>query len=89
VCRGLRSRSSLRCGKWFRKLSRIPDDDRRRADRLNKEVNAALADEKLKTRLAELGGAALSGSPAEFGKLIAEEIEKWGKEVRAAGIRAE
>jgi tripartite-type tricarboxylate transporter receptor subunit TctC len=45
--------------------------------------------EKLKTRLAELGGAALSGSPADFGKLIAQETEKWGRVVRAAGIRAE
>jgi tripartite-type tricarboxylate transporter receptor subunit TctC len=58
-------------------------------DKLNLEINAALADPKLKARLAELGGAALPGSPADFAKLIAEETEKWGKVVRAANIKAE
>jgi tripartite-type tricarboxylate transporter receptor subunit TctC len=58
-------------------------------DKLNREINAALADPKLKARLAELGGAALPGSPADFGKLIAEETEKWGKVVRAANIKPE
>jgi tripartite-type tricarboxylate transporter receptor subunit TctC len=57
--------------------------------KLNFEINAALADAKLKARLAELGGAALPGSPADFGKLIAEETEKWGKVVTAANIRPE
>jgi tripartite-type tricarboxylate transporter receptor subunit TctC len=56
-------------------------------DKLNLEINAALADPKLKARLAELGGAALPGSPADFAKLIAEETEKWGKVVRAANIK--
>ena len=56
-------------------------------DKLNKEVNAALADSKMKARLADLGGAVLPGSPADFAKLIAEEIEKWGKVVKFAGIK--
>jgi tripartite-type tricarboxylate transporter receptor subunit TctC len=58
-------------------------------DKLNKEINEALADAKIKTRLAELGAAALPGSPADFNKLIADETEKWGKVVRAAAIKAE
>jgi len=57
--------------------------------RLNQEINAVLADPKAKARLAELGGTVLVGSPADFGKLIAEETEKWGKVIRAANIRAE
>jgi tripartite-type tricarboxylate transporter receptor subunit TctC len=58
-------------------------------DKLNKEVNAALADPKMKARLVDLGGTALSGSPADFGKLIADETEKWGKVIRAANIKPE
>jgi tripartite-type tricarboxylate transporter receptor subunit TctC len=58
-------------------------------DKLNQEINAALADPRLKARLAELGGAALPGSPADFAKLLAEETEKWGKVVRAANIKPE
>jgi tripartite-type tricarboxylate transporter receptor subunit TctC len=58
-------------------------------DILNKEINAALADHKIKARLADLSGVALPGSPAEFGKLIADETEKWGKVIRAANIKAE
>jgi tripartite-type tricarboxylate transporter receptor subunit TctC len=56
-------------------------------DTLNKEINAALADPKMKARLADLGGTVLPGSPADFGKLIADEIEKWGKVIRAANIK--
>ena len=56
---------------------------------LNREINEALADPKIKARLADLGGAVLPGSPAEFGKLIADETEKWGKVIRAANIKAE
>ena len=48
-------------------------------DALNKEINAALADPNMKARLADLGGTVLAGSPADFGKLIVEETEKWGK----------
>jgi tripartite-type tricarboxylate transporter receptor subunit TctC len=58
-------------------------------EKLNKEVNAALADPNMKARLADLGGTALAGSPADFGKLIADETEKWGKVIRAANIKAE
>jgi tripartite-type tricarboxylate transporter receptor subunit TctC len=56
-------------------------------DKLNKEINASLADPKIKARLADFGGTPLVGSPAEFGKLIADETEKWGKVVRAANIK--
>jgi tripartite-type tricarboxylate transporter receptor subunit TctC len=56
---------------------------------LNKEVNAALDDPKMKARLADLGGTPLPGSPVQFGKLIAEETEKWGKVIRAANIKPE
>jgi tripartite-type tricarboxylate transporter receptor subunit TctC len=58
-------------------------------NKLNKEVNAALDDPKMKARLADLGGTPLPGSPVQFGKLIAEETEKWGKVIRAANIKAE
>jgi tripartite-type tricarboxylate transporter receptor subunit TctC len=58
-------------------------------EKLNKEINAALADPKLKARLAELGGTVLAASPTDFGKLIADETEKWGKVIRAANIKAE
>src|SRR5215472_2433487 len=57
-------------------------------EQLNKEVNAALADPKMKVRLADLG-VALPGSPADFGKLIADETEKWAKVIRAANIKPE
>jgi tripartite-type tricarboxylate transporter receptor subunit TctC len=58
-------------------------------DILNKEINAALADPKIKTRLADLGGTVLAGSPSEFGNLIADETEKWGKLIKFLGIKAE
>jgi len=54
-------------------------------DRLNKEVNAALADPKIKARLADLGGTVLPGSPAHFGKLIADDTAKWSKVIRFSG----
>ncbi len=57
--------------------------------KLNKEINAALADPGMKARFAAIGGEPLPGSAAEFGKLIAEETEKWAKVVRAAGIKPE
>ncbi len=57
-------------------------------DRLNQEINAGLADPKIKARFADLGATVLPGSPADFGKLITEEIEKWAKVVRFAGIKA-
>jgi hypothetical protein len=55
-------------------------------DGLNREINAALEDPKLKTRLVDLGGTLIAGSPADFGKLIADDTEKWGKLIRAAKI---
>jgi tripartite-type tricarboxylate transporter receptor subunit TctC len=58
-------------------------------DRLNKEINAGLADSKVKARLSDLGGTVLMGSPADFGKLIAEETEKWGKVIKTANIKPE
>jgi tripartite-type tricarboxylate transporter receptor subunit TctC len=56
-------------------------------DKLNKEINEGLADTKMKARIAGLGGTVLPGSPSDFGKLIAEETEKWAKVVRFAGIK--
>jgi tripartite-type tricarboxylate transporter receptor subunit TctC len=58
-------------------------------DKLNKEINAGLADPNMKARLADLGGTVLAGSPADFGKLIAEETDKWGEVVKFTGIKAE
>jgi tripartite-type tricarboxylate transporter receptor subunit TctC len=58
-------------------------------DKLNKEMNATVADPKFKARLADLGGTALSGSPLDFGKFVADETEKWAKVVKFAGIRAD
>jgi tripartite-type tricarboxylate transporter receptor subunit TctC len=58
-------------------------------DKLNREVNAALVDPKMKARLAEFGGTVMPGPPAEFGKFIAGETEKWGKVVKFAGIKAD
>jgi tripartite-type tricarboxylate transporter receptor subunit TctC len=58
-------------------------------DRLNQAVNAALTDPKNKARLVDQGGTVLSGSPTDFGKLIANETEKWGKVVKFAGIKPE
>ena len=57
--------------------------------KLNNEINAALADANMKARLSDIGGVILAGSPADFGKLIADETEKWGKVIRAANIKAE
>ena len=56
--------------------------------RLNKEVNAAIADPKMKARLADIGNTPLPGSPADFGKLIADETEKWAKVVKFSGAKA-
>jgi tripartite-type tricarboxylate transporter receptor subunit TctC len=56
--------------------------------KLNREINAALADPKMKARLADLGGSVLPGSPADFGKLIADETEKWARVIKFAGIKA-
>jgi tripartite-type tricarboxylate transporter receptor subunit TctC len=58
-------------------------------DKLNTEINAALLDPKVKMRLAELGASVLRGSPADFGKLIADETEKWARVVRFSGMKAD
>jgi tripartite-type tricarboxylate transporter receptor subunit TctC len=55
--------------------------------KLNVEVNAALGDPRIKARFAELGGVVLPGSPADFGKLIRDETEKWAQVIRAANIK--
>jgi tripartite-type tricarboxylate transporter receptor subunit TctC len=57
--------------------------------KLNSEINTGLADPKLKVRLADLGGTVIAGSPADFGKLIADETEKWAKVIKFAGIKAD
>jgi tripartite-type tricarboxylate transporter receptor subunit TctC len=56
-------------------------------DTLNREINAGLADPKIKARLAKLGGTALSGSPSDFGRLIAQETQKWGQVVKFSGVK--
>jgi tripartite-type tricarboxylate transporter receptor subunit TctC len=58
-------------------------------NKLNREINAVLADSKIKARLADMGSVALPGSPADFGKLIADETEKWGNVIRTLNIKPE
>ena len=58
-------------------------------EKLNREINAGLADPKIKARFVDLGGTVLPLSPSDFGKLIADETEKWGKVIRAANIKPE
>jgi len=58
-------------------------------EKLNNEISAGLADPKIKARLVDLGGIALTGSPSDFGKLIVEETDKWGKVVKFVGIKAD
>jgi tripartite-type tricarboxylate transporter receptor subunit TctC len=60
-----------------------------RIGKLNQAVNAVLADPKLQARLAEFGGELMPMTPADFGKLVAEETEKWAKVIRAANIKPE
>jgi len=58
-------------------------------EKVNKEINAGLADSKMKARFADLGGTVVPDSPADYGKLLADETEKWGKVIRAANIKPE
>jgi tripartite-type tricarboxylate transporter receptor subunit TctC len=58
-------------------------------EKLNKAINAALADPAMKARLADVGATILVGSPADFGKLIADETEKWAKVIKFANIKPE
>jgi tripartite-type tricarboxylate transporter receptor subunit TctC len=57
-------------------------------EKLDEEINAGLADPKIKARLADVGGTPLVGSPADFGKLISDETKKWGKVIVAANIKS-
>jgi tripartite-type tricarboxylate transporter receptor subunit TctC len=58
-------------------------------DKLNKEINAGLANPNIKARLAELGGMLIPGTPQDFGKLFADETEKWAKVIKAGGVALE
>jgi tripartite-type tricarboxylate transporter receptor subunit TctC len=58
-------------------------------EKLNKEINAGLADPGMKARLAELGGILMPGTPAQFGQVIAEETEKWAKVIKTGGVSLE
>jgi tripartite-type tricarboxylate transporter receptor subunit TctC len=58
-------------------------------DKLNKEINAGLANPNIKARLAELGGMLIPGTPQDFGKLVADETEKWAKVIKAGGVALE
>jgi tripartite-type tricarboxylate transporter receptor subunit TctC len=58
-------------------------------EKLNREINAVLADPKVKARLADLGSEPLTGSPVEIGRMLANETEKWAKVIRAANIKVE
>jgi tripartite-type tricarboxylate transporter receptor subunit TctC len=58
-------------------------------EKLNKEINAALADPKIQARLAELGGMLIPGTPADFGKVVADETDKWAKVIKAGGVSLE
>ena len=65
------------------------DTPRTIVEKLNTEINVALADPRIKARFADLGGMVLPGSPDDFGKLIRDETEKWAKVIRAANIKVE
>ena len=58
-------------------------------DKINREINAGLADPRIKAQLADLVGIAFAGSPADFGKFIAHETEKWAKVIKAANVKPE
>jgi tripartite-type tricarboxylate transporter receptor subunit TctC len=58
-------------------------------NKLNAQINAALADPNIQARFADLGGTVMAGTPADFGKVIADETEKWSKVVNAVGISVE
>src|SRR5262249_42483045 len=85
---GRRARSPCAILLWLEALER-PVNTPEIVNKLNNEITAALADPQLKARLADLGGTVIAGSPAEFGKLIADETEKWGKVIWAANIKPE
>jgi tripartite-type tricarboxylate transporter receptor subunit TctC len=67
--------------------SACPRTHRPTSSKLNREINAALSDPRIKARLADLGGLILSGTSADFAKVLAEEVEKWGKVVKFSGAK--
>ena len=69
-----------------RRLSNTPAEI---IDRLNEEINAGLADPKIKAAVADMGGTVLAGSPADFGRLVADDTERWAKVIRTAGIKVD
>lgn len=71
---------------WYRRAGGTASNI---VDKLNTEINACLADPLLIARLADVGATPLGGSPDDFGKLIASEVDKWGKVIRAAKLKAE
>jgi tripartite-type tricarboxylate transporter receptor subunit TctC len=73
---------------WYGLCARMGTPDEV-IDKVNKEINAGLADPTMKARLADLGGVTIAGSPGDFGRLIADETEKWAKVIRAANIKPE
>jgi len=68
-------------------LDRAPGSSAEIIEKLNREINVALADRKIKAQLADLGNTAIPGSPADFGNFITTETEKWGRVIRAANIK--
>ena len=83
---GGRFRARLRGERWFG-VGAPKNTPAEIVDKLNKEINAILADPKIKAKFADLGGSVIAGSPADFGKLIVEETEKWAKVVRFSGAK--
>jgi len=73
---------------WFG-VAAPKDTPAEAVDTLNREINAGLADPRIKARLADMSGMPLKGSPADFRQLIADETEKWGRVIRTANIKAE
>ncbi len=85
-----RIRAGLRGERLARASARRADTPAAIVDKLNKEVNAALADPRIsEASLVNLGGQVFAGSPADFGKFLESETDKWGKVVRAANVKAE
>ena len=82
---------AISCPAWRQVFGRVSVPPRNTppeiVEKLNREVNTALADPKVKARFGDLGATAFPGSPADFGRFIGAEIEKWSKVVRAANIK--
>jgi len=83
-----RLRASVRSKRWYG-IAMPRNTPTEIVNKLNKEINAGLADPKLRARLADLGGTVVPGSPADFGALVAQEIEKWAKVVKFSGMKLE